>query len=163
MYRSGGSRSQRAALKPPAPVRLLERRTAVLEQGRLPNTQGISPTERPGVPYEKDLPYSSDHMSTMNYSIVKQSADEVRDLQNAPALSMSIYLLDSGQDHLRNQVSIYAERGSSRAAVRLLYMNDAALAIWREMGRAHVVCGTRHRPPVTAVLVFGVPHSHGNG
>jgi hypothetical protein len=112
---------------------------------------------------KKDLPCSSDDMSTMNYSIVEQSADEVRDLQNAPALSMSIYLLDSGQDHLRNQVSIYAERGSSRAAVRLLYMNDAALAIWREMGRAHVVCGTRHRPPVTAVLVFGVPHSHGNG
>lgn len=95
----------------------------------------------------------------LNYEIVAQSEEEVQDLQNAPAISMGPYLVDSEQTQLLTTISIYAQRGERREQVRLLYMNAAALLIWRAMGRRPNLIGTQHRPPMTALLVFGVPFS----
>jgi hypothetical protein len=94
-----------------------------------------------------------------NYKIIVQNAEEVQDIQNAPAISMGVYLTDSKQMHVFNTVSIYAERGQVRAQARFLYMNDAALHIWKAMGKQVNLIGARHRPPQTALLVFGVPFS----
>lgn len=94
---------------------------------------------------------------SLNYAVVSQSAEEVQDIQNAPAVSMGPYLLDSGQAQLINTISIYSQRGESREQVRLLYMNAAAVLIWRAMGKQPKLIGAQHRPPKTALLTFGVP------
>lgn len=96
---------------------------------------------------------------TLNYKIVAQSADEVQDIQNAPAISMGFYLIDSAQTQLLTTISIYAQRGEVREQVRLLYMNAVALRIWKAMGKQPKLIGAQHRPPKTALLAFGVPFS----
>lgn len=94
---------------------------------------------------------------TMNYEVVAQSTAEVQDLQNAPPLSMAAYLVESDQMKLLTTISIYSERGAHPDQVRLLYMNASALLIWRAMGRNPTLVGARHRPPQTALLMYGVP------
>lgn len=96
---------------------------------------------------------------TLNYEIVAQCADEVQDIQNAPAVSMGPYLVASGQTELLTTISIYAQRGEVREQVRLLYMNAVALRIWKAMGKQPNLIGAQHRPPKTALLAFGVPFS----
>lgn len=95
----------------------------------------------------------------LNYKIIVQNVEEVQDIQNAPAISMGVYLTDSKQMHVFNTISIYAERGQVRAQARFLYMNDVALHIWEAMGKQANLVGARHRPPQTALLVFGAPFS----
>ena len=97
--------------------------------------------------------------TALNYEIVAQSAEEVQDMQNAPAISMGQYLIESEQVKLLTTISIYTQQGESRDQVRLLYMNAAALLIWKAMGRQPTVLGSLHRPPKTALLAFGVPFS----
>jgi hypothetical protein len=96
---------------------------------------------------------------TLNYAIVAQSIEEIQDIQNAPAISMGPYLIDSGQVQLLTTISIYAQRGEVREQVRLLYMNAVALRIWKAMGKQPSLIGAQHRPPKTALLAFGVPFS----
>lgn len=96
---------------------------------------------------------------SLNYEIVAQSAEEVQDTKNAPAVSMGSYLIESGQTQLLTTISIYSERGESREQVRLLYMNAVALRVWRAMGKKPSVIGAQHRPSRTALLAFGVPFS----
>lgn len=100
-----------------------------------------------------------DSRKTLNYEIVAQSATEVQDIQNAPAISMGPYLIDSGQTQLLTTISIYVQRGEVREQVRLLYMNAIALRIWKTMGKQPNLVGAQHRPPKTALLAFGVPFS----
>ena len=95
----------------------------------------------------------------MNYTVVSQDADEVQDIQNAPAFSMPRFLVERNQMGLLPTISIYAERGTDRSNVRMLYMNDAALHLWKEMGMHPKEIGTQHRPARTADLVFGMPFS----
>lgn len=95
----------------------------------------------------------------MNYTIVAQDVDEVRDIENSPAVSMARFLNEHERMKLLPTISIYAERGSDRTQVRLLYMNAVALRIWKEMGQRPTEIGSRHRPTRTAVLAFGMPFS----
>ena len=95
----------------------------------------------------------------MNYEVVAQNADEVRDLQNAPPVSMGPWLIESGQTQLLSKISVYTERGIHSDQLRLLYMNASALIVWKSMGRNPTVIGARHRPPSTALLMYGVPFS----
>lgn len=96
---------------------------------------------------------------SLNYQVVAQNAEEVQDIQNAPAISMGPYLIESGQTQLLTTISIYSQRGEVREQVRLLYMNAVALRIWKAMGKQPSLIGTQHRPPKTALLAFGVPFS----
>jgi hypothetical protein len=96
---------------------------------------------------------------SLNYEIVAQSAEEVQDTQNAPAVSMGPYLIESGQTQLLTTISIYSERGESREQVRLLYMNAVALRVWNAMGKKPSLIGAQYRPPRTSLLTFGVPFS----
>lgn len=96
----------------------------------------------------------------MNYEVVAQNADEVRDVKNAPPFSMGPYLIESGRTQLLTTISIYSERGASRDQVRLLYMNASALLVWKAMGRNPTLIGAQHRPPRTALLMYGVPFSN---
>jgi hypothetical protein len=109
---------------------------------------------------------SNDLLSSLNgeddrrlllYQIIAQNAAEVDNVQNAPAFSMGPYLVTSGQTKLLTVISIYSQRGEDRNQIRLLFMNAAALRIWREMGQQPKVIGAQHRPPSTALLTFGVP------
>lgn len=97
--------------------------------------------------------------AALNYQIVAQSADDVQNIENAPAVSMGPYLLKSGQISLLTTISVYSLRGESREEVRLLYMNAVALRVWEEMGKAPKIVGAQFRPPRTALLAFGVPFS----
>jgi len=109
-----------------------------------------------------DLLFSLDperSRTSPSYEIVAQSAEEVQDIDNAPAVSMGPYLLKSGQTQLLTTISIYTQRGESREQVRLLYMNAAALLIWKAMGKRPRLIGAQYRPPQTALLAFGVPFS----
>jgi hypothetical protein len=72
---------------------------------------------------------------------------------------MGPYLIESGQTQLLTTISIYSERGSSRDQVRLLYMNASAVLVWKAMGRNPTRIGAQHRPPRTALLMYGVPFS----
>ncbi|MGC1297645.1 MAG: hypothetical protein WA869_21645, partial [Alloacidobacterium sp.] len=83
---------------------------------------------------------------SLNYEIVAQSAEEVQDTQNAPAVSMGPYLIESGQTQLLTTISIYSERGEMREQVRLLYMNAVALQVWKAMGKKPSVIGAQYRP-----------------
>jgi hypothetical protein len=95
----------------------------------------------------------------MSYDVLSQTAAEVADLGNAPAVAIGPYLLKTEQTRLLRVISIYAKRGDSREQLRLLYMNAPALALWREMDkRANIIEQTK-RPPTSATLVFGVPFS----
>lgn len=99
------------------------------------------------------------HTAALNYQIVAQTAEDVQNIENAPAVSMGPYLVESGQTSLLRTISIYSLRGESREQIRLLYMNGAAIRVWREMCRAPKVIGSQARPPHTALLMFGVPFS----
>ena len=102
----------------------------------------------------------SKHSSpTLNYQIVAQSAEDVQNTENAPAVSIAPFLLASGQTDLLRTISIYSVRGESREQIRLLYMNAPAIRVWRSMGKAPNVVGSQARPPHTALLTFGVPYS----
>src|ERR1700755_1062688 len=70
----------------------------------------------------------SKHSSpTLNYQIVAQTAEEVQNTENAPAVSIAPFLLASGQTGLLRTISIYSVRGESREQIRLLYMNAPAI------------------------------------
>ena len=97
--------------------------------------------------------------AALNYQIVAQSAEDVQNTQNAPAVSMGPYLEKSGQKSLLTTISIYSLRGESREQLRLLYMNAAAIQVWNEMGKAPNMIGAQVGPPRTAILTFGVPFS----
>jgi hypothetical protein len=92
-----------------------------------------------------------------NYRIVAQSAEDVQDTDNAPAVSIGPYLLRSGQIRLLTTISVYSLRGESRDQMRLLYMNAVAIRVWQEMGREPRIIGAQFRPPQAALLSFGVP------
>jgi hypothetical protein len=94
-----------------------------------------------------------------NYRVIAQDANDVRDLENAPAISMSYFITATEQTRLLTTLSIYSERGASQDEVRLLYMNEIAFSIWKAMGKVATVIGYRHRPPSTAQLTFGIPFS----
>lgn len=98
-------------------------------------------------------------VSSANYSILAQNHIEVMDPDNSPSISMWPYLLRSLQTARLNTLSVYTDRGRLKEQVRLLYMNREALALWREMGRCGLVIGESHRPPLGAVLSFGMPFS----
>jgi hypothetical protein len=146
----------------------LKHRASQMKSGKLSSieiTQGMTILD--GVPHSsRDT--SNDLLFTLhgvysprpfNYEIVAQSAEEVQDIRNAPALSMGTYLEESGQTRLLTTISIYSQRGKSRQQVRLLYMNAVALRIWQTMGKYPKLIGAQHRPPGTALLAFGVPFS----
>ena len=97
--------------------------------------------------------------AALNYQVVAQSAEDVQNIQNAPAVSMGPYLDKSGQRSLLTRISIYSQRGECREQSRLLYMNAAAIQVWNEMGKAPKIIGAQVRPPHTALLTFGVPFS----
>ena len=99
----------------------------------------------------------SDQQKT--YETVAQSAAEVQDLQNSPAISIGPYLILTGQAQLLTTISIYSERGTNAEQVRLLYMNQPALSVWRAMGRLPTMIGSSKRPPRSALLAYGVPFS----
>lgn len=90
-----------------------------------------------------------------NYQIIAQSAEDVQNIENAPAVSMGPYLLKSGRTSLFMTISVY----SLRQQLRMLYMNAAAVQLWKEMGKTPTVIGARNRPPHGALLTFGVPFS----
>ena len=98
-------------------------------------------------------------VAALNYQIVAQSAEDVQNIQNAPAVSIVPYLIESGQDGLLREISIYSLRGESREQVRLLYMNATAIRVWKGMGKTPKIIGEQSRPPRTALLAFGVPFS----
>jgi hypothetical protein len=95
----------------------------------------------------------------LNYHIVAQNADDVQNIENAPAVSMVPYLLQSGQISLLSKISVYSVRGESREQLRLLYMNAVSIQVWEEMGKAPKIVGAQFRPPRAALLTFGVPFS----
>ena len=92
-----------------------------------------------------------------SYEIVAQSAAEVRDIQNAPAIVMGPYLIATDQLWLLTRLSIYVERGATENYLRLYYINDVALDLWVAMGYLPNRIGTVARPPRTALLAYGVP------
>ena len=97
--------------------------------------------------------------SAPHYQIIAQTAEDVRNIENAPAVSMGPYLSKSGQTRLLTTISIYSRRGDSREQVRLLYMNEAAIRVWEEMGKMPQIIGAQARPPRSALLAYGVPFS----
>jgi hypothetical protein len=102
----------------------------------------------------------SKHTSAVpTYQIISQSAEEVQNIENAPAISMGPYLVESGQTILLRRISIYSLRGECREQMRLLYMNDPAIQVWKEMGKPHNIIGAQIRPPHSALLTLGVPFS----
>jgi len=92
-----------------------------------------------------------------DYTIVAQNAIEVQNTQNAPAVSMSAFLRAWGEMYIYPILSIYTRTGYDRKHARLLYMNAAALRIWKAMGMCPRLIGTQHRPPHSAVLAYGMP------
>ena len=95
----------------------------------------------------------------VNYQVVAQSAEDVENIENAPAVSIAPYLLKSGQTQLLTTISVYSLRGESREQIRMLYMNAAAIHVWEEMGMEPKIIGEQVRPPRTAHVAFGVPFS----
>lgn len=93
------------------------------------------------------------------YTIVAQNAIEVQDDRNAPAVSMGAFLALVGEMYIFPTISIYARDGYDRKHTRLLYMNAAALRVWKTMGMHPRQIGAQYRPPDSAVLAFGVPFS----
>ena len=98
-------------------------------------------------------------LGDQNYTIIMQCADDLRNIENAPAVSMGPYLLGSGRTDLLTTISVYSLRGETCEQLRLLYMNEEALGVWREMGKSPRIIGSQPRPPRGALLAFGVPFS----
>jgi hypothetical protein len=106
------------------------------------------------------LLFASQHLqNAFPYATLAQTANDVQDLQNSPAISIGPYLITTGQTELLRSISIYSERGTNREQVRLLYMNAAALDVWKAMGKRTHIIRAQKRPPRTAQLAFGVPFS----
>ncbi len=95
----------------------------------------------------------------MQYSILSQNSDDLRDQENSPSVSMWPYLLASEQTQRLNEISIYTEKGTTSDKMRFRYLNDFALSIWTEMHKNTRVMGRLHRPPRGAALSFGMPFS----
>lgn len=95
----------------------------------------------------------------LNYTVVTQSVDDLRDPSNSPSISLWPYLERTNQLHLMRTLSIYGESGKTRDQVRLYYMNAEALRIWREMGKEPMIIGEMRRPAKTAEMVFGIPYT----
>ena len=95
----------------------------------------------------------------LNYSILEQTTEEIGKTENSPSVSMWPYLLRCDQTGLVPRISIYMDAGKTRKRARVLYMNAVALGIWSAMGKAILVVGEVHRPPRSALLVFGMPFS----
>ena len=95
----------------------------------------------------------------LNYSILTQSTEQLREIENSPSVSMWPYLVNSAQTQLINTISIYTEKGETAERARVLYMNATALKVWNSMERATEAIGEIHRPPKSAQLIFGVPFS----
>lgn len=95
----------------------------------------------------------------LNYSVLQQTTEQLRETENSPSVSMWPYLVDSAQTQLINQISIYAEKGDTADRARVLYMNAMALEVWEKMDRATTAVGEVHRPPKSALLLFGMPFS----
>jgi hypothetical protein len=91
------------------------------------------------------------------YTVVAQDAIEVQDIQNSPAVSMWAFLMACGEMKMIPTISIYMRHGYDRKHTRLFYMNTAALRVWKTMGMSPKQIGSQHRPPHSAVLVFGTP------
>ena len=89
------------------------------------------------------------------YGTIAQTASDVQDVENSPAISMGPYLIISGQSELLRSISIYSERGKGSEQVRLLYMNAAALRVWRAMGKRADIIHVQKRPPRTSQLTYG--------
>ena len=96
-------------------------------------------------------------VSSAHYTIIGQSRDEIMFPDNSPNISMWPYMMNSAKTSRLNTISVYTDRGTSRDKARLLYMNPAALRLWREMGMAITILGEINRPPRTATLSFGMP------
>lgn len=96
---------------------------------------------------------------SLNYSVVKQSTEQVGDTRNSPSVIMWPYLVGSAQTRLIHEISIYMETGETRERARLLYMNATALEVWKTMKKAAKIVGEVHRPPKTARLIVGMPFS----
>ena len=94
-----------------------------------------------------------------NYVVVRQGVEQLRDLDNAPWVSMPVYLERVGEMERFRRISVYQTRGKTAEEARVLYMNREALAVWRAMGKAAEVVGERKRPPIGSVIAFGVPFS----
>lgn len=94
---------------------------------------------------------------SQDYAIVAQDAVEVQDIQNAPAFSMGAFLVAIDKMNIFHTISIYTRNGYDRKHARLLYMNTAALRVWKTMGMHPKQIGSQHRPPHSAVLAFGRP------
>ncbi|QEE27981.1 hypothetical protein FTW19_08215 [Terriglobus albidus] len=92
-----------------------------------------------------------------DYIIVAQDAIEVQDIRNAPAFSMGAFLAMVDEANIFPTISVYTREGYNRKHARLLYMNAAALRVWKAMGKHPREIGTQHRPPNSAVLAFGTP------
>ena len=95
----------------------------------------------------------------LRYSVISQTAEEVRDIQNAPSVSMGPYLISSEQAQLLTTLSVYSLPDESPEQRRLLYMNATALRVWKAMGKQARLVGAEHRPPHAALLEFGIPFS----
>ena len=103
---------------------------------------------------------TSQHLhNDFTYGTIAQTASDVQDLQNSPAISMGPYLVISEQTELLRSISVYSERGKSREQVRFLYMNAAAVGVWRAMGKRIHIIDVQKRPPRSAQLAYGVPFS----
>ncbi|HTV05100.1 MAG TPA: hypothetical protein VME86_06995 [Acidobacteriaceae bacterium] len=96
---------------------------------------------------------------SQDYTIVAQDVVEVQDIQNAPAISMGAFLKAVGEMNIFSTISIYTRDGYDRKHTRLLYMNAAALRVWKIMGMHPRQIGSQRRPPHSAVLAFGMPFS----
>ena len=126
------------------------------KEGIMEDIQNLSTHTSNDLLFSLDGDYSR---KPLNYEVIAQSEQEVQDIQNAPGISMGSYLVESGQAQLLTTISIYSQRGEGREQLRLLYMNAAALRIWKDMGRQPRLIGAQHRPPQTAMLALGVPFS----
>ncbi len=93
------------------------------------------------------------------HQVISQSAQELQDVLNSPAVSIAPYLLGNELSALAIKISIYSECGESREQMRLFYMNEEALKVWEAMGLQPTRAGAMHRPPRTTQPCFGVPFS----
>lgn len=95
-----------------------------------------------------------DDARSLNYQTIAQSADEVGEVQNAPAFTMGPYLISSGQTRLLNAISIYSRRGTQYDQLRLLFMNSTALRISARLSRSPSWSGIRHATTPTRPRSF---------
>lgn len=127
-----------------------------------PARRTISNQQYDSGPTSNDLLESliSDNIpAEVNYQVVAQCAEEIENIENAPAVSMRPYLIKSGQKSLLTTISIYSLPGESAEHMRFLYMNPEAIRVWEEMGKAPRIIGAQVRPPHAALLTLGIPFS----